>query len=175
MKKEFDGRSSAIIMFRFACKELAQYINKQLFDNSRSPYWVADKVGGTCDFGDADFLTPEEMVLILENHVTYDDYAEWRDANIKYGETQGYINLPSWIKGCRHSMLNVKPKYGEWISVDDMLPEYEEDVLVCDIAEPGEQRFGHRSNNPKVWRDHNAFAIIHNEERITHWMRIKTL
>lgn len=102
----------AVASFEKACDELARQINHRLFEGSRSPYWVANIVGGTCDFGDTDFLTPEEMVIILRTpHFTYDQYAEWRDANIKYGDKKGYINLFAWAKGCRHSMLADKPKH----------------------------------------------------------------
>lgn len=99
-----------IQQFYAACNALANAVNVQLFDSIREPYWVADDIGGICDFAETDFLTPEEMVLILKANLTYDEYAEWRDANIKYGETKGNINLKSWLKGCRFSMIADKPK-----------------------------------------------------------------
>ena len=99
-----------IQQFHDACNALANAVNVQLFDGTRTPYWVAYEVGGVCDFEDTDFLTPEEMVLILKANLTYDEYAEWRDANIEYGETKGNINLKSWLKGCRFSMIKDKPK-----------------------------------------------------------------
>ena len=102
----------AIFAFENACEELARQVNHRLFDDSRSWYWIGKEIGGTCDFGDTDFLTPEEMVIILQTpHFTYDQYAEWRDANIKYGDTKGFINLFAWTKGCRHFMLADKPKH----------------------------------------------------------------
>ena len=99
-----------IQQFHDACNALVNAVNVQLFDSTRTPYWVANEVGGICDFEDTDFLTPEEMVLILKANLTYDEYAEWRDANIEYGETKGNINLKSWLKGCRFSMIKDKPK-----------------------------------------------------------------
>ena len=92
----------ALANFDTACRDLVNLVNDQLFESSRSPYWVADEVGGICDFGDTDFLTPEEMVLILKHGVSYDDYVEWREANIKYGDTKSRIKLKSWLRGCRH-------------------------------------------------------------------------
>ena len=68
-------------------------------------YWVGEKPGGTCDFGDTDFLTPEEMVLLLEHKFTYNQYAEWREENLRHTE-QGFINLRSWIMSIRHEMYN---------------------------------------------------------------------
>ena len=47
-------------------------------------------------------LNPEDMVRIIENGLTYDEYAEWRDANLDNGR---YINLKSWLMGARHDML----------------------------------------------------------------------
>ena len=99
-----------IQQFHDACNALANAVNVQLFDGMRDPYWVANEVGGICDFEETDFLTPEEMVLILQANLTYDEYAEWRNANIEYYETKGYINLKSWLKGCRFSMIADKPK-----------------------------------------------------------------
>jgi hypothetical protein len=88
--------------FRRACNDLAEAINKQLFEGSRDYYWVADNVGGTCDFGDEDFINPDDMVRILKAGMTYDEYAEWRNANVDH---QQYINLSSWLQGLRHNML----------------------------------------------------------------------
>lgn len=101
----------AIAEFENACDELARQVSHRLFEDSRDWYWVANCIGGSCDFGDTDFLTPEEMVIILQTpHFTYNEYAEWRDANIKNIERKGFINLFAWIKGCRHFMLNDKLK-----------------------------------------------------------------
>ena len=45
-------------------------------------------------FMDTDFLSPEDMVRIIENDITYDEYAEWREANLDHNS---YINLKSWL------------------------------------------------------------------------------
>lgn len=112
MQKEQTKTPQQVVAdFRNACHDLARAVNDQLFEGTRSPYWVADEVGGICDFGDTDFLTPEDMVLLLEYGVSYDDYVEWREANVKYGETKGFINLKSWLRGCRHSMMAEKAKH----------------------------------------------------------------
>ena len=100
-KKREQGRL-AVSMFHGACTRLATLVNEQLFEGSRSWYWVADDIGGLCDFEDSDFLSPEDMVRIIENGLTYDEYAEWRDANLDNGR---YINLRSWLMGARHDML----------------------------------------------------------------------
>lgn len=97
--------------FENDCNELARLVNKYLFNDERHWYWVDDYVGGTCDFGDTDFLSPIDMVVILDKNVTYEQYAEWLDANINNIERKGFVNLESWIMGCRHEMLADKPTY----------------------------------------------------------------
>ena len=102
-KKKREQWMSAVSMLHNACNLLATLVNEQLFEGNRSWYWVADDIGGLCDFEDSDFLSPEEMVCIIEHHLTYDEYAEWRDANLDDGR---YINLKSWLMGLRHDMID---------------------------------------------------------------------
>ena len=102
MEKEREGMS-AVSMFHNACNLLATLVNEQLFDGIRTWYWIGDEVGGVCDFEDCDLLKPEDMVRVIENNMTYDEYAEWRDANL---DNNRYINLKSWLMGLRHDMLD---------------------------------------------------------------------
>ena len=92
----------AIKKYKDACNLLASIVNDQLFDGLREWYWVGDEVGGMYDFGDIDFLCPEDMVCIIENGLTYDEYAKWREANL---DNNRYINLKSWLMGARHNMI----------------------------------------------------------------------
>lgn len=94
---------SAVRKFKNACDDLAELVNEQLFDGCREWYWICDEVGGACDFEETDVLNPEDMVRIIENNMTYDQYAEWRDANLDHAQ---YINLKSWLMGARHDMLD---------------------------------------------------------------------
>ena len=97
---------TVIQRFNDACNDLARITNERLFAGFRDNWsWIGAEPGGTCDFGDGDFLSPEEMVLALQSGLTYEQYAEWRDANSDNIQRKGYINLYSWIHGCRHSML----------------------------------------------------------------------
>ena len=89
-------------LFRESCDRLARLVNDQLFDGCRKWYWIGDEVGGACDFEETDVLNPEDMVRIIENGLTYDEYAEWRDANL---DNNCYINLKSWLMGLRHAMF----------------------------------------------------------------------
>lgn len=88
--------------YRQECDNLAANVSIELF-GSREYHWVGDDVGGVCDFGDIDFLTPNEMAIILEYGMTYEKYAEWRDANIE--NPDHIINLRSWIMGARHEIF----------------------------------------------------------------------
>ena len=96
------SQKETIELFKFACNSLATAVNKQLFDGCRKWYWIADEVGGVCDFEEYDVLNPGDMVRIIESGLTYDEYAEWRDANLDHAQ---YINLKSWLMGARHDML----------------------------------------------------------------------
>ena len=89
-------------LFRESCDRLAELVNEQLFDGCRKWYWIGNEVGGLCDFEECDVLNPEDMVRIIENGLTYDEYAEWRDANL---DNNRYIKLKSWLMGERHNML----------------------------------------------------------------------
>ena len=169
-------KKQVLTSFRKACNSLREAVNERLFDKGRTPYWVVDTVGGVCDFGDTDFLLPEDMYLILAEGVSYEEYAGWRDANIQH---HNRIGLYAWLHGCRHVSLNAIGSeeenacaYGEWQSVRSSLPPYDEEVLVCDSYDPFDIRFGHRTNNAAVWRDANDFATI-GDRVVSHWMRIK--
>lgn len=102
MRKINASQLGTIELFRMACNRLATFVNEQLFNGCRDWYWIGDEVGGACDFEEADVLNPEDMIRIIENGLTYDEYSEWRDANLDDGR---YITLKSWLMGLRHDML----------------------------------------------------------------------
>lgn len=95
-------KPDAVQRFKDACNDIAEAVNKQLFDGSRKWYWIGDDIGGACDFEEVDILNPDDMVRIIENRTTYDEYAEWREANLDHAQ---YINLKSWLMGLRHDMI----------------------------------------------------------------------
>lgn len=96
------AKQDAVKKYQDSCNKLAELVNQQLFDGSRTWYWVGDEVGGVCDFEEADFLNAEDMVRIIENGIDYDEYSEWREANLNNNR---YINLKSWLMGARHEMF----------------------------------------------------------------------
>ena len=103
MKELNDSQLGTIELFKTACNSLATAVNKQLFDGCRDWCWIGDEVGGVCDFEVSDVLNPEDMVRIIENNMSYEEYAEWREANL---DNNRYINLKSWLMGARHYMLD---------------------------------------------------------------------
>lgn len=109
-------QADAVQRFKDACNDIAEAVNKQLFDGSRKWYWIGDDVGGACDYEEADILNPDDMVRIIKNRTTYDEYAEWRDANLDHAQ---YINLKSWLMGARHEMFNKDNDYEDKTSEED--------------------------------------------------------
>ena len=103
MKELNASQLGTIELFKTACNRLATFVNMQLFDGCRKWYWIGAEVGGACDFEECDVLKAEDMVRIIENGLTYDEYAEWREANLDHAQ---YINLKSWLMGARHDMLD---------------------------------------------------------------------
>lgn len=64
-------------------------------------YWVAgDRYGIFCFFNE-DNISLGEMIYIVENDLSYDEYAKWRNYNIKASEYKfHHINIQSWHLGC---------------------------------------------------------------------------
>ena len=112
MKELNASQLGTIELFKTACNRLATFVNMQLFDGCRKWYWIGNEVGGACDFEECDVLNPEDMVRIIENGLSYDEYAEWRDANI---DNNRYINLKSWLMGARHYMLKEEKKVNGFV------------------------------------------------------------
>ena len=103
MKVDNENKNMVVMMFHSYCNRLANLVNDQLFDGCRKWYWIGDEVGGACDFEETDVLNPEDMVRIIEDYMSYDEYVEWCEANLDHAQ---YINLKSWLMGLRHDMLN---------------------------------------------------------------------
>lgn len=61
----------------------------------------------------------------------------------------------------------------DWVSVEDGLPPYEEDVLVCNEKEPSDMWFGHRTSDRRVVVDEHEFAKGYGT--ITHWHKVDKL
>lgn len=62
-----------------------------------------------------------------------------------------------------------------WVSVNDSLPDYEEDILVACEDTPSEMWFAHRTNREEVVTDSNGFTTWSDDIKITHWQRIEPI
>lgn len=103
------NNKSIIKAFNTACNNLVQAVNEQLYDGKCKPYWIGDEVGGLCDFEEYMILSTTDMVLIIENNLTYEQVSEWINAGVDYNfgrEKTHYINLQSWLMGARYDMLD---------------------------------------------------------------------
>lgn len=104
-------RKSNLKQYKNACNLLAAAVNEQLFEGCRDWYWIGDKAGGVCDFDGCDTFSPDDMLIIIEKDVTYEQYADWRNAGLEYNDgkeecQQKWINLDSWLMGARYEMFD---------------------------------------------------------------------
>lgn len=91
--------------YEAVCDTYAQRLIEQLGLNKDDAYWVSDEIGGTFAFGDNYFLNMEEIILLVDNCIGYDEfdewYCQWTDMDREHR-----INLRSWIMGARQRMFN---------------------------------------------------------------------
>lgn len=99
------ANSSLCERYHNVCNELAEQVNKQLFEGCRRWKWIYNKSGDACDFDNNDILTSNEMLLIVEYGIDQQAYAEWHNANLANGF---YLNLRSWMAGARHRFYVAK-------------------------------------------------------------------
>ena len=64
-------------------------------------HWVGDDRSGVYCYGDDTFITLSDIILCVDNNVSYKDYLEWIDYCIQAREF-GFDepNLRSWLNGC---------------------------------------------------------------------------
>lgn len=99
---------SIIESFKNACDVLGVAFCRQLDVSShKDDAWWVD-YGSTFAFGAGEmFVSAEEMMLVLEHNMTYDDFSDWYwrwcDFDPKTCERKpGRINLRSWLMGARY-------------------------------------------------------------------------
>lgn len=74
----------------------------KLFElNQKDCWWVGDRIGlDLFCFGDMYYVTLDEMIYIVENGVTFDEYLAYIDYNEKCAEFKlNGLNLKSWHTG----------------------------------------------------------------------------
>ena len=108
------------------------------------------------------------MNEILQKRI--EEVAENHEQCYNVGEEHGYLYThkgdvkEAVIYGATFALRN------QWISVEEALPDYEEDVLVTNDV--GDYWFSHRTENENVMRDENNFASVNGIFKITYWMPI---
>lgn len=90
--------------YESVCDTYAQRLIEQLGLRKDDAYWVSDEIGSTFAYGDNYFLTMEEIVLLVDNCIGYDEFAEWYNQWTEF-DNENRINLRSWIMGARPEMF----------------------------------------------------------------------
>lgn len=91
--------------YEAVCDTYAQRLIEQLGLRKDDAYWVLDEVGDVFAFGDNYFLNMEEIGLLVDNCIGYDEFDEWYSQWTDF-EKENRINLRSWIMGARPEMFN---------------------------------------------------------------------
>ena len=94
------------------------------------------------------------------------EYAE----SIPQSDERKKYSREDFIAGAEYTLSH------QWISVEDVLPKYDESVLVIDKTgiEGNGVYFNHRSNNPMVKTDENGFCDIGLPE-VMYWCEVPKL
>lgn len=80
------------------CETYAKRLIEQLGLRKENSYWVLDEIGGTFAYGDGYFLNMDEIVLLVDNCIGYDEFNEWYCQWTDF-DREFRINLRSWIMG----------------------------------------------------------------------------
>lgn len=99
----------------------------------------------------------EDTILMVDTIEGFDD-----------GDTEQLSNVMRKLNDALEEIHK-----SDWVSVEDELPEYGENVLVCNEKEPSDMWFGHRTSDRRVVVDEHEFAKGYGT--ITHWHKIDKL
>lgn len=87
------------------CETYKQRLLEQFDFNKDDTYWIGNVVGETLDIIGLYFLSIQDIVLIVDNAMPYDEftkwYYQWTDNDNRYR-----INLEHWFNGVRPEMFN---------------------------------------------------------------------
>jgi len=95
--------------YEAVCDTYAQRLIEQLGLRKDDAYWVLDEIGDVFAYRDNYFLTMEEIVLLVDNCIGYDEFNEWYNQWTEF-DNENRINLRSWLMGARPGMLKDKKK-----------------------------------------------------------------
>lgn len=95
--------------YETVCETYAQRLIEQLGLNKDDAYWVSDEIGSTFAYGDNYFLNMEEIVLLVDNGIDFDEFNEWYEQWTDF-DSDNRINLRSWLMGARPGMFKEEKK-----------------------------------------------------------------
>ena len=98
---EAQENNNMIKDYKDSCNRIACAFSSKYFDDTEF-YWVANEVGGLCEFGDY-YFNVQDMVFCLENNLQEDEPLEWQDYCVRCSLISHDIptpNLKSWHLGC---------------------------------------------------------------------------
>lgn len=73
--------------------------NQQILSEDEA-YWVSDDIGGTFAYADSYFLGMEDIVMLVDNCIGYDEFNEWYNQWTDF-DNKNRTNLRSLIMGAR--------------------------------------------------------------------------
>lgn len=98
-------------VFNLICDEYAKRLCNMYNWYYEDCFWVADLRAGTFCSSDMEYsLSLEDIILIVENNLPFEEFLEWWDYNVMITYAQSNhpfsnqyheINMWSWIKGYR--------------------------------------------------------------------------
>lgn len=91
--------------YEAVCDTYAQRLIEQLGLNKDDAYWVSDDIGGTFAFSDIYFLSMEEIIMLVDNCIGYDEFDDWYIQWADF-DSDNRTNLRFWIMGARPEMFN---------------------------------------------------------------------
>lgn len=91
--------------YEAVCDTYAQLLIEKLGLRKECSFWVSDEIGGTFAYGDYYYLNMEEIVMLVDNCIGYDEFDEWYSQWTDF-DKENRINLSSWIMGARPEMFN---------------------------------------------------------------------
>lgn len=84
--------------YEVVCETYKQRLCEQL--DVTGPYWIMDEVGGCLDINGYYTIDMQEIVLLVDNCIGYDEFNEWYKQWTDF-DSDNRINLRSWIMGAR--------------------------------------------------------------------------
>lgn len=115
--------------YKSSCNDLVRLFADRYEVSVGSDDWVAGDVGGTICINEEFFLNMDEIIFMMKNGVSWDEFLRWWDYNLDaHYLGLNSINLRSWIMGAPHltqeQIEGLKEKQKE---LQDLVDKYKKD------------------------------------------------